>query len=104
MILLDADLGDEAQGHRRGPHRRGPHIGFLEAFAQILGGDEAGFAVGQVAPGFISKFHECGVRQADDMAWPSTKNLCQSCPNGAWQCRSTCGRSGIDKFRRLIWK
>src|SRR6267142_7084606 len=66
-FLLDADLGDEAQDIVVGHIVEGPHIGFLEAFAQILGGDEAGFAVGQVAPGFISKFHECGMRQADYM-------------------------------------
>src|SRR5690242_16706716 len=40
----------------------------FEALAQIFGGNEAGFAVGEVALRFIAKFDEGGVREAKESA------------------------------------
>ena len=40
-----------------------PLVFFLEPLAQVVGGDKAGFAVGQVATGTVAEFHESRVGQ-----------------------------------------
>ena len=65
-LLLNSDLLDQAQHVGFGDVVERSLVFFLEAFAQIFGGDEAGFAVGQIPAGALAKFHESGVRQPED--------------------------------------
>ena len=47
---------------------QGTLVLFFEAFAEIFGGDEAGFAISEVASVLFAKLHEGGVREANDAA------------------------------------
>ena len=64
--LLNSDLRNQAQDGVVRDIVEFAFVFFLEAFAKKFGGDETGFAVGQVAAGLIAKRGECGVREADD--------------------------------------
>ena len=64
--LLDSDLRDEAEDVVVEDVVEFALVFFLEAFAQEFRGDEAGFAIGQVATSFVAKRGECGVSEADD--------------------------------------
>ena len=66
--LFNSDLIDQAKDIVVVDVVEGALVFFLEALAQVFGGDEAGFAVGQVASGAFAEFHEGGVRKAHDEA------------------------------------
>jgi hypothetical protein len=74
-LLLDDDLGDQAQDIVVSHVVEWPHIFFFEAFAQILGGDKTRFAVRQVTPSFIAELHERRVRQSHNMGLAIDKKL-----------------------------
>src|SRR5437867_11788716 len=65
-LLLNSDLRDEAEHVIAEDVVEFAFVFFLEAFAQEFGGDETGFAVSEVASGFIAKRGERGVGEADD--------------------------------------
>jgi len=49
---------------------------FLESFAQIFCGNEAAFAVGEIAAGAVAEGDERGVRESDDVCDAVDVKLC----------------------------
>src|ERR1700741_2046901 len=68
LCLLDSDLGDEAVHFFVGHIVERALVFFFQALAEIFGGFETCFAVGEVAPGLFAKLDEGGVGQANDAA------------------------------------
>src|SRR6266404_7132588 len=64
--LLDSDLLDQAQDVGFRHVVEWPLVFFFQPLAQKIRGDEAGFAVGQVAAKAFAEFHEGLVRQPQD--------------------------------------
>jgi hypothetical protein len=74
-LLPYADLGDQAEDIVVRHVIEWAHVFFFEALAQVFGGYKTGFAIGQVAPGFVAEFHEGGVGQSDDVGLAIDKKL-----------------------------
>src|SRR5712692_8146561 len=66
--LADAELVDQAKDIRGGDIVNGVFALLLEPLAEVFGSEEAGLAVGQVAPGARAKLPKRGMGQADDHA------------------------------------
>src|ERR1700680_2975306 len=63
--LLDADLLDQSQNILMSYVVYRAHIFLFQALSQVVRGDKASLAIGQVASATIAKFYECRVRQTD---------------------------------------
>src|SRR5712691_5981085 len=57
----DSELFNQAEGGGGGNVIERVFLFLLEPLAQVLGGEEAGLAVGEVAAGARPKLHKCGV-------------------------------------------
>src|SRR3977135_847840 len=74
-MLLNTGLGDQAHHIVVRHVVERADILYLKPLAQILRGNEARFAVGQVAPCLFPKLHKRGMRQPDNMGFAIDKKL-----------------------------
>jgi hypothetical protein len=63
--LLDADLLDQSQNILVGHVVYRAHIFLFQALSQVIRGDKAGLAIGQIASAALAKFYERSMRQTD---------------------------------------
>src|SRR5438105_4997525 len=73
--LLDADLFDKASYIFACDIVHFTFVFLFQAFFQIFGGDEAGFAVRQIACGALAEFYETGMVQTDNEGLAIDKKL-----------------------------